>query len=123
VTGHSQHGQHDRGTVRPYGDAVAKRKGAHCRWTELSSAELYDPNAGHSHRRQHDPGADGHTATLLQNGKVLIAGTGTPDMSAELYDQWPGRLEVTGTMTVTGLQHTATLLNNGWCSSPAESTR
>jgi len=50
---------------------------------------------------------------LLKNGKVLIAGTGIPDMGAELYDPGTGTFAVTGTMTVAGLQHTATLLSNG----------
>ncbi|HKD09378.1 MAG TPA: kelch repeat-containing protein [Bryobacteraceae bacterium] len=78
----------------------------------------------------------GHTATLLDNGKVLIAGgyqnvpggqhcegalhgpTGdlecvTALNSAELYDPATGTFSPTGNMTGSGLGHTATLLPSG----------
>ena len=58
-----------------------------------------------------------HTATLLPNGKVLVAG-GQNEVyaavaSAELYDPSSGTFSVTGNMTVPRAGHTATLLNNG----------
>jgi hypothetical protein len=66
-----------------------------------------------------------HTATLLPNGKVLIAGgsyshpTGLIDAyfdvlaSAELYDPTTGRFTPAGKMTMHRQYHTATLLPNG----------
>jgi WD40 repeat protein len=58
-----------------------------------------------------------HTATLLQNGKVLVAGGHNNSSgnlaSAELYDPATGTWSATGSLTVTRLEHTATLLPNG----------
>jgi hypothetical protein len=88
----------------------------------LNSAELYNPVSGlftatasvmNSIRR-------GHTATLLANGKVLIAGgdntasgnTGTTN-TAELYDPVAKTFTSTGSMNIGHYQHTATLLANG----------
>jgi hypothetical protein len=65
---------------------------------------------------------EGQTATLLLNGKVLIAGghSGNQDdwpddalASAELYDAATGAFAATGSMTVPRVQHTATLLPDG----------
>jgi hypothetical protein len=53
----------------------------------------------------------GHTATVLNNGQVLIAGGGIS--SAELYDPNDGSFVATGSMTTARVFHTATLLPNG----------
>jgi hypothetical protein len=59
---------------------------------------------------------DGHTATLLPSGKVLVAGgfgnTGYLG-SAELYDPATGLWTVTGSMGRPRELHTATLLPSG----------
>ena len=57
-----------------------------------------------------------HTATLLPNGKVLVAGgfnDGGYLSSAELYDPASGTWSATGSLTAARLRHTATLLPNG----------
>jgi N-acetylneuraminic acid mutarotase len=58
-----------------------------------------------------------HTATLLTNGEVLIAGGNNNTdgylASAELYNPATGKWTVTGSMTVARDGHEAVLLQNG----------
>ena len=93
----------------------------------LSSAELYDPatgtftaTAGHMTTARVS-----HTATLLQNGKVLVVGgdvifyngvlnTNIQSLaSAEIFDPTTGTFTATGSLSEPRESHTATLLNDG----------
>jgi Galactose oxidase, central domain len=59
---------------------------------------------------------EGHRATLLPNGQVLVAGgfgLGSELASVELYDPATGMWTATGSMTTARYRHTATLLPNG----------
>ena len=59
----------------------------------------------------------GHTATLLANGQVLVAGgedsQGNHIAAAELYNPATGSWTVTGSLATPRIDHTATLLANG----------
>jgi N-acetylneuraminic acid mutarotase len=100
----------------------------------LGSAELYDPNtgiwtvtgsliddtqSGGILSYFSEPGRYGHTATLLKNGKVLVAGgSNTSDListlaSAQIYDPATGTWSITGNLSASRIFHTATLLPNG----------
>ena len=91
----------------------------------VSTAELYNPVSGTfgPASSPNIPRAN-QTATLLQNGKVLIAGGqfnaggsvgiyGLPTTNVELYDPTAGTFTLAGNMTAPRDNHTATLLNDG----------
>ncbi|WP_437573860.1 kelch repeat-containing protein [Sorangium sp. So ce887] len=87
-------------------------------WGLLASTELYDPTtnvwtagAPFANARAF------HTATLLANGKVLIAGgtTGNSalDATTEIYTPSTNKWKASGSMSVSRYRHQATLLPSG----------
>lgn len=87
-----------------------------------ASAEVYDPSSGRfTPTGNMSTARIGQTATLLPDGKVLIAGgmtstspyDGQPLATAELYDPSTGAFTAVGLMTTSRAGHTATLLPNG----------
>jgi len=86
----------------------------------LDTAELYDPATGTWSATGRLRGARyAHTATPLQNGKVLVAGgSNDGDLAstldtAELYDPATGMWSITGDLNESRVLHTATLLPSG----------
>jgi hypothetical protein len=89
-----------------------------------ASAELFHPgtsdvNASWTSTGELNIGRYDHTATLLPDGKVLVAGgRGSetcfkPTSSAELYDPVSDTWSPTGSLNTARAGHTATLLQNG----------
>jgi hypothetical protein len=115
-----------KATLLPNGKVLVVGGLVHCGEDFCSftnSAELYDPATGTwSYTNSLHTERSGHTATLLQNGKVLAAGgfsncanwrSGCSILnSAELYDPATGKWSITAYLN-RGSYAPATLLTNG----------
>lgn len=113
-------------TLLPNGKVliVGGVSGQGCRDDITNSSELYDPATGtFSYSGSLSIARTSHTATLLSDGKVLVAGgmlqlrSGGimyqfPQNTAEIYDPATGTFANTGSMGFTRWGHTSTLLPN-----------
>jgi hypothetical protein len=84
----------------------------------LDTAEVYDPATGtFSETGTMSTFRDNHSATLLDDGRVLVAGGGgeayASSTSADIYDPATGRFTKTDAMQTGRWLHTATLLADG----------
>ena len=86
--------------------------------SQLASAEIFDPKFGTFNvTGAMSTPREGHTATMLRDGRVLIAG-GSPNgiqatTGAEIYDPQSGTFSSTGHLHQPRVAHVAALLGSG----------
>jgi WD40 repeat protein len=107
-------------TLLPDGKVlIAGGFGSGAPWQAVASAELYDPSTGvFTPTGSMTKARARHTAALLADGRVLIAGseidiqTGTYSASAEIYDPATGTFSATGNMISSGAVRSTLLPDN-----------
>ncbi len=106
------------GEVLVTGGNLATPTSSGAKVNEGAMAEIYNPATGKWRLTgAMNQGRSSHTATLLPDGKVLVAGGATNSImrlsSAELYDPKTEQWTKTASMKFVRGSHTATLLTNG----------
>ena len=112
-------GEYHTSTLLPDGRVlvVGGKYGANTWEAYSSGAQLYDYRTGAwATTTPMSIGRNGHTATLLPNGKVMVAGgdsVGGYQSSVELYNASAGVWRSVGNLNTARTLHTATLLPDG----------
>ena len=106
------------GKVLVAGGCIDNPADPYCNGSATDGAELYDQSAGTwAPTGSMTSPRQGHTATLLADGKVLVAGgqlqACLSTSSAELYDPDTGKWTPTGSMNSPRSRHFATLISSG----------
>ena len=107
---YSPHGTHRYAAHRRYGLVAG---GYNSTLGTLASAEIYAPSANTwTSTGSMSNAREGHTATLLADGRVLVVGGGA-GATAEIYDPSTRTWTATGNLNAIRLGQSASLLQNG----------